>query len=56
MAELMANSTVMEKVQSEIRRVLAGQGRVRKVAVRDMGYLKADQRDFTATPSYSTNP
>ncbi|CAD6253418.1 unnamed protein product [Miscanthus lutarioriparius] len=41
MAELMANPTVMEKVQSEIRRVLAGQGRVREVAVRDMGYLNA---------------
>ncbi|EES10007.1 ent-isokaurene C2-hydroxylase [Sorghum bicolor] len=41
MAELMANPRVLEKVQTEIRRVLAGQYRVREEALRDLGYLKA---------------
>ncbi|KAL6654867.1 hypothetical protein ACP70R_008332 [Stipagrostis hirtigluma subsp. patula] len=41
MAELMANPRVMEKAQSEIRRVLAGQERVHEGALNDLGYLKA---------------
>ncbi|KAL6654011.1 hypothetical protein ACP70R_007476 [Stipagrostis hirtigluma subsp. patula] len=40
MAELMANPKAMEKAQSEIRRVLAGQGRVREIALRDLVYLR----------------
>ncbi|KAK3118891.1 hypothetical protein QOZ80_9BG0710160 [Eleusine coracana subsp. coracana] len=41
MAELMVNPRVMEKTQLEVRRVLAGQDRVREAALRSMPYLKA---------------
>lgn len=41
MAELMANPTVMEKAQSEIRRVFAGQDRVHEALLGDLSYLKA---------------
>ncbi|GJN04510.1 hypothetical protein PR202_ga22063 [Eleusine coracana subsp. coracana] len=41
MAELIANPRVMEKAQQEIRRVLAGQERVREETLREMHYLKA---------------
>jgi cytochrome P450 len=41
MAELMANPMVMEKAQSEIRRILKGQKRVHEVALRELSYLKA---------------
>jgi cytochrome P450 len=41
MAELMANPRVMEKVQTEIRRVLAGHDGVHEEALRDLSYLKA---------------
>ncbi|CAN6363242.1 unnamed protein product [Urochloa humidicola] len=40
MAELVANPRVMEKAQLEIRRVLAGKGRVEEEALREMRYLK----------------
>ncbi|KAM0926751.1 hypothetical protein ACQ4PT_003327 [Festuca glaucescens] len=41
MAELVANPMVMHKVQSETRRVLAGQATIQESVLKDMHYLRA---------------
>ncbi|XBJ20966.1 hypothetical protein VPH35_011692 [Triticum aestivum] len=41
MAELMVNPRMMQKAQSEIRHILAGEARVHEAALNDLHYLKA---------------